>query len=156
MSRIAYRVDQVPAKGMGAFMPVAARTGSAATAGIEKRYLQQWAPTPDPELAGQANLPSSPQVAGSYADPPAGAPGAFARQHNALHGMSYWTTPQGMGPMNDPSMRIYSDNPLPVPAQNIVRTAAPAFTNPPFGTIISTPWPRPYITWPTWGTSRQA
>jgi len=32
----------------------------------------------------------------------------------------------------------------------------PAQTQPPFGTVVATPWPRPFITWPTWGTSRQA
>ena len=75
---------------------------------------------------------------------------------NASHTMAYWTTPQNMGP-NGPNvhMKIFSDNVVPLPAGNYGRVAPPAMRTPPFGTVIATAWPRPFITWPTWGTSRQ-
>ena len=163
MTAIAYRTDNVPKRGTGAFTPIPAVTPSSSSAGEQRRYLEQWAPTPDPMLLGY-NDGVTPDRQGSYANAVAGSrthvgglPGAFAPVRNATHAMQYWTTAQNMGP-NGPNlhMKIYSDNPLPVPAANPGRVAMPAQKQPPWGTVIATAWPRSYVSWPTWGTSRQA
>ena len=157
MSRIAYRTDNVPRWGTAAFSPIPAVTPSASSAGEEKRYLQQWADTPDPGLRGRAVGCDDSEIQGSYATETQGLPLAFRPVVNARHNMSYWATAQNMGP-NGPNihMKIYSDNPLPVPARNPGRVAMPAQKQPPWGTVIATAWPRSFISWPTWGTSRQA
>lgn len=157
MSRIAYRTENAPRWGTGAFTPIPAVTPSASSAGEERRYLAQWSPTPDPQLKGRDRGCDLTAMQGSYATDVGGLPGAFRPVVNATHRMSYWTTPENMGP-NGPNvhMKIYSDNPLPVPAVNPGRVAIPAQAQPPWATVIATAWPRSYISWPTWGTSRQA
>jgi hypothetical protein len=92
-----------------------------------------------------------------------GLPLAFRPVINARHFMAYSTTPQDasgkqtMGPNgSNTHMKIYSDNPLPIPANNPGRVAKPAMRTQPVGTPIATAWPRPFISWPSWGTSRQA
>ena len=85
-----------------------------------------------------------------------GLPLAFRPVVNARHHMAYVASPENMGPVVWQRIKIFSDNVLPVPAANPGRTSMPAQTQPPFGTVVATPWPRPFITWPTWGTSRQA
>lgn len=157
MSRISYRTDNVPVWGTGAFTPIPAVTPSASSAGEERRYLAQWSPTPDPLLKGfSATAPYDTEIQGSYATRVEGLPLAFRPVENATHKMSYWTTPENMGP-NGPNihMKIFSDNPLPVPAANPGRVAMPAQKQPPWGTVIATAWPRPFISWPSWGSSRQ-
>lgn len=114
-----------------------------------------------PQYTGQAapdtgyNIPDAAFVPGL--------PLAFRPVVNAKHHMAYWTTPrdqagkQTMGPNgSNTHMKIFSDNPLPVPARNPGRVAMPAMRTQPKGTPIATAWPRPFISWPTWGTSRQA
>lgn len=158
MSRIAYRTDDVPKWGTGAFTPIPAITPSASSAGEQRRYLQQWAPAPDPMLAGYAATnPNDIEYQPSYATKVEGLPGAFRPVVNLVHAMSYWTTPENMGP-NGPNthMKLWSDNPLPVPARNPGRVAMPAMKQPPWATTIATAWPRPFINWATWGTSRQS
>lgn len=158
MARIAYRTDNVPKWGTGAFTPIPAVTPSASSAGEERRYLAQWSATPDPMLegfAGTANYDTEFQP--SYATKTQGLPLAFRPVVNATHGMRYWTTPENMGPMSrNIHMKIFSDNPLPVPAANPGRVAMPAQKQPPWATVISTAWPRPFVSWPSYGTSRQA
>lgn len=159
--RIAYRTDNVPQWGTGAFAPVPSTTPLATTGGTQIRVLQAWAPTPDPMLAGKAHTDGFVPFQGSYAQPSAqdrtaNLPGAFLRQANARHAMSYVATADNMGPVAWQRIKIFSDNVLPIPAANPGRTAVPAQAQPPWGTVVATPWPRPYITWPTWGTSRQA
>lgn len=86
-----------------------------------------------------------------------GLPLAFRPVVNANHHMAYWTNTQNMGPNGtNTHMKIWSDNPIPLPAQNPGRVAMPAMRAQPTGTIIATAWPRPFVSWPTWGGSRQA
>lgn len=159
--RIAYRTDNVPQWGTGAFTPTPKPTPLASTGGTQIRVLQQWADAPDPMVVSFAPGPPRDSIQqGSYAQPSpndgtANLPGAFLRQRNALHQMSYVATADNMGPVAWQHIKIFSDNVLPVPAANPGRTAVPAQAQPPWGTVIATPWPRPFITWPTWGTSRQ-
>ncbi len=158
MTRIAYRTDDVPKRGAGAFSPIPAVTPSASSAGEEKRYLQQWTEAPDPMLRGYAGTaPYDDEIQGSYATKTQGLPMAFRPVVNSRHHMAYWTTAENMGP-NGPNvhMKIFSDNPLPVPAANPGRVAMPAMKQPPWATTIATAWPRPFISWPSWGTSRQS
>ena len=157
MPQIRYVTNDVPQWGVGAFNPVPGPTPLASTGGEQKRYLQQWAPTPDPNLAGRAVGCDDTELQGSYATKVAGLPGAFAPVANRTHAMSYVASNENMGP-NGPNthMKIWSDNPLPVPARNPGRVAKPAMRTQPAGTIVATAWPRPFIAWPTWGTSRQA
>ena len=187
--RISYRTDNVPSRGMGAFMPVPMTTPLASTGGTQKRYLDQWTEAEDPNLAGMAAAPSyalsyqpsyaqvgaSPDFAGHeeytgvMGAPRAntgvpdrtyvpGLPGAFRPVVNARHHMAYIATAQNMGPWAWQKMAGFNtqNNPLPVPAANPGRTPLPAMRQPPYGTVVATAWPRPFITWPTWGTSRQA
>jgi hypothetical protein len=100
---------------------------------------------------------------GSYAQPSTvdrtqNAPAAVLRQVDAVHHMSYVTTAQNMGPWAWQGFAGFdtNHNPLPVPAVNPGRTPVAAMRQPPWGTIVSTAWPRPFVTWPSWGTSRQA
>lgn len=160
--RIAYRTDNVPQWGTGAFAPAPIPTPLASTGGTQIRVLQQWTDAPDPMLANFAPGPPGDFIQqGSYAQPSpqdgtANLPQAFARQRNAAHHMAYVTTADNMGPVSWQRIKIFSDNVLPVPAVNPGRTPVPAQGQPPWGTVVATPWPRPFITWPTWGTSRQA
>lgn len=159
--RIAYRTDNVPQWGTGAFNPIPTPTPLASTGGTQVRLLAPWSPTPDPHVPGYASTrPDDVAYQGSYAEPSTAdgtenAPAAFLRQRNARNAMSYIATADNMGPMAWQKMKIFSDNVLPVPAANPGRVALPAQAQPPWGTVIATPWPRPFITWPTWGTSRQ-
>jgi hypothetical protein len=114
-----------------------------------------------PQYTGQPPLPNGYNVPDNAFVP--GLPLAFRPVVNANHTMAYRTTPfdtagkQTMGPNgSNTHMKIFSDNPLPVPAQNPGRVAMPAMRTQPKGTPIATAWPRPFISWPTWGTSRQA
>lgn len=169
---IRYTTNDVPQWGKGAFTPVPAMTPLSSSGGEQKRFLQQWSEAPDPNLAGMAataignfDYQNSYAQVGQSADfigvpdktfvP--GLPMAFRPVMNLVHRMMYWATAQNMGP-NGPNvhMKIFSDNPLPIPAQNPGRVAMPAMRTQPKGTIIATAWPRPFISWPTWGTSRQA
>lgn len=160
--RIAYRTDNVPQWGTGAFAPVPIPTPLASTGGTQIRVLQPWANAPDAGVMGYApGTVRDVMASGSYAQPSpidgtANLPGAFLRQVNARHAMSYVAEPDNMGPVVWQKIKIFSDNVLPVPAQNPGRTGVAAQSQPPWGTPIATPWPRPFITWPTWGTSRQA
>lgn len=185
--RIAYRTDNVPAAGAGAFSPVPIPTPLASTGGTQVRLLKQWTDAQDPNLAGFAstapwdlsfqpsyaqvglppNVSRQPQFTGqappgeNFGDVPDRAyvpnlPLAFRPVVNARHHMAYVATADNMGPMAWQKMKIFSDNVLPVPAVNPGRTPIPAMRQPPWGTVVSTAWPRPFLTWPTWGTSRQA
>lgn len=173
-----YATNDVPQWGTGAFNPVPKPTPLASSGGEQSRYLQQWADAPDPNLADyDPGSPNGADTQGSYANvgPAAdfqgitdktyvpGLPLAFRPVVNARHFMSYWTTPrnvsgkQTMGPNgSNTHIKIWSDNPLPVPAHNPGRVAMPAMRTQPIGTPIATVWPRPFISWPTWGTSRSA
>jgi len=161
--QIRYTANDIPKWGTGAFMPVIGPTPLASTGGEQKRYLQQYDDDPDPQLRAYANSQDS-DIQGSYANAIPGTPehvgglcGAFRPVVNQGHQMRYWTTTQNMGPNGtNTHMKIWSDNPLPVPAQNPGRVAMPAMRTQPKGTIIATAWPRPYISWPTWGQSRQS
>lgn len=146
-------------------MPQPARTGTSATAGIMRRFaiFGKQVPSPNPQLESQmSGPPYSMAQQGSFADPPAGLPQAFARQSEFSSREPYWTSPnangiQQMGASGAfTTMKLSSDNPLPMPAGNWVRSAVPGMRQPPWATIITTPWPRPYVTWPTWGTSRSS
>jgi hypothetical protein len=161
---IRYRTDDVPQWGRAAFMPVPATTPLASSGGQQKRYLQQWTEAPDPYLYSYDYGRPGSDRQGSYANAipgspthVAGLPLAFRPVVNARHFMAYVATNENMGP-NGPNatMKIYSDNVLPVPARNPGRVAMPAMRTQPKGTIIATAWPRPFISWPTWGQSRQA
>ncbi len=161
--RISYRTDNVPACGAGAFLPQPARTGTSATAGIMRRYaiFGKNVPSPNPQLKSQMNGPPySYTQQGSFADPPAGLSQAFARQSEFNSREPYWVSNYANGELQmGPNgafltMKIYSDNPLPVPATNYIRSAAPVMKQPPWATIVTTGWPRPFVTWPTWGNSR--
>lgn len=162
--RIAYRTDDVPQWGTGAFNPIPMTTPLASTGGTQIRTLTQWDPAPDPQMPGFASVnPQWTMYQGSYAQPSpvdrtAALGGAFLRQVDAVHHMSYNASAQNMGPWAWQKMAGMNtnNNPLPVPAGNPGRTPLPAMRQPPWGTVISTAWPRPFITWPTWGTSRQA
>ena len=171
MPVIRYITNNVPQWGTGAFNPVVPPTPLASTGGEQSRLLQQWSDAPDPDLAGySASRPDDPDIQGSHANAIKGTPThvsglplAFRPVVNGTHQMRYWTKPQDlagkqtMGPNgSNTHMKIWSDNPLPVPAQNPGRVAMPAMRAPIAGTIIATPWPRPFISWPTWGTSRQS
>jgi hypothetical protein len=162
VTAIRYRVDDVPSWGMGAFAPVPAMTGTAATAGTQRRYLQQWTDAPNPGQNAFNNGPcwNDGNTQGSYVDAHAAGvtSGAFIPRPspNARHFMQYWV---GLGPSAGPNgtdltMAIFSDTPVPVPAHNIGRAAMPAMKQPPWATIVSTAWPRPFISWPSWGSSR--
>jgi len=160
---IRYRTDNVPRCGRGAFTPIPIPTPLASTGGEQMRSLQQWTDAPDPNLAGRAVGCDDTELQGSYATKVAGLPGAFRPVINHAHSMAYVTTPRGsngeqtMGPNgSNTHMKIWSDNPLPVPAVNPGRVSSPAMRATRAGTIIATAWPRPFISWPTWGTSRQA
>ena len=159
--RIAYRTDNVPQWGMGAFTPTPIPTPLATTGGTQKRYLFPYTDAPDPMVASYAPGPPYDAIQqGSFAQPSAtdgtaGLPGAFLRQISSRHHMAYVTTAENMGPVSWQRVKIFSDNVLPVPAANPGRTPIPAQSQPPWGTVVATPWPRPFITWPTWGTSRQ-
>jgi len=167
---IRYRTDDVPKWGMGAFTPVPSTTPLATTGGEQSRYLEQWTDAPDPALAGFSpsapyNIDQQPSYAQAVPDAThvAGLPMAFRPVVNAAHAMAYWTSPsdtqgrQTMGPNgSNTHMKIWSDNPLPVPARDPGRVAIPAMRAPIAGTVIATAWPRPFISWPTWGQSRQA
>ena len=157
--------------GVGAFNPVVPPTPLASTGGEQLRLLQQWTVAPDPGLEDyDPGNPAALDTQGSYSqtDPTssthvAGLPMAFRPVSNQRHFMAYSTTPQDsmgrqtMGPNGlNTHMKIFSDNPLPVPARNPGRVANPAMRTQPKGTIIATAWPRPFISWPTWGSSRQA
>jgi hypothetical protein len=178
MPQIRYKTNDVPQWGMGAFSPVVPPTPLASTGGEQLRLLQQWTDAPDPNVAGMASTapanlsfqPSYAQVGRSndFGGVPdktyvPGLPLAFRPVVNERHFMAYRTTPQNaagvqtMGPNgSNTHLKIFSDNPLPVPAQNPGRVAMPAMRTTPKGTPIATAWPRPFIAWPTWGTSRQA
>ena len=164
MPRIRYTTDNVPAWGKGAFMPVIGPTPLASSGGEQKRYLQQYDRQQDPMLMDYAPGSGDPDQQGSYANAVpgsrthvAGLCGAFRPVVNQGHQMRYWATAENMGPNGkNTHMKIWSDNPLPVPAQNPGRVAMPAMRTQPKGTIIATAWPRPFVSWPTWGTSRQA
>ena len=159
--RIAYRTDNVPQWGTGAFTPPPIPTPLATTGGTQTRYLIAYTDAPDPMVASYA--PGPPYDAyqqGSFAQPnptdrTAALGGAFLRQQNHRHHMAYVTTARNMGPVSWQRIKIFSDNVLPVPAANPGRTVMGAQRQPPWGTVVATPWPRPFITWPTWGTSRQ-
>jgi hypothetical protein len=162
---IRYSTDDVPKYGRGAFMPVPSTTPLASSGGQQKRYLQQWTDAPDPNLkdydVGNAQATDT-QGSYSQTDPRSATyvpdlPLAFRPVVNQAHHMAYWASNQNMGP-NGPNltMKIFSDNPLPIPAQNPGRVAMPAMRTQPKGTIIATAWPRPFISWPTWGQSRQS
>jgi hypothetical protein len=164
LPQIRYVTNDVPAWGMGAFTPVVPPTPLASTGGEQLRLLQQYDSDPDPQLEGFASTaPYDTELQGSYATKVAGLPLAFRPVTNQGHQMRYWTGPQDasgkqtMGPNgSNTHMKIFSDNPLPVPAQNPSRVAMPAMKATPKGTPIATAWPRPFISWPTWGTSRQS
>jgi hypothetical protein len=171
MPQIRYKTNDVPQWGTGAFNPVPGPTPLASTGGEQLRLLQQYDHDPDPDLAGySASRPDDSDIQGSYAnaipDTPthvAGLPLAFRPVVNRGHQMRYWTKPtngagrQTMGPNGvNTHMKIWSDNPLPIPAQNPGRVAMPAMRTVPAGTIIATAWPRPFLSWPTWGQSRQS
>ena len=171
MPQIRYATNDVPKWGTGAFNPVPKPTPLASTGGEQLRLLQQYDIDPDPNLKSYNPGPDETDDSqGSYAqtDPRSttyvpGLPQAFRPVGNWGHQMRYWTSPQDasgkqtMGPNgSNTHMKIFSDNPLPVPAQNPGRVAMPAMRTTPKGTPIATAWPRPFITWPSWGTSRQA
>lgn len=114
-----------------------------------------------PEYTGEPPLPNGYRVPDNAFVP--GLPLAFRPVVNARHFMAYRTSPrdasgkQTMGPNgSNTHMKIFSDNPLPVPAQNPSRVAMPAMRAPIAGTVVATAWPRPFISWPTWGKSRMA
>lgn len=162
MSRIAYRTDNVP-QCAGAFMPVPVVTGTSATAGVMRRYaiFGNRVPSPNPQLEGMApGACVSPQLQGSFANPPPGLNAAFNHQSEYSSREPYWTSVyangvQEMGASGAfTTMKLRSDNPLPVPATNWVRSAAPVMRQPPWATIVTTANPRPFVSWPTWGTSR--
>ena len=163
MPQIRYVTNDVPQWGVGAFNPVPGPTPLASTGGEQKRYLQQYDQDPAPGIRGY-DVGRDADRQGSYAnaDPSSpehvgGLPGAFRPVVNQGHQMRYWTTAENMGPNGtNTHMKIWSDNPLPVPARNPGRVAKPAMRTQPAGTIVATAWPRPFIAWPTWGTSRQA
>jgi hypothetical protein len=162
---IRYTVNDVPAWGTGAFTPVPSTTPLASSGGQQKRYMEQWCDAPDPYLAGYASgPPGDPDQQGSYANAipasaqhVAGLPLAFRPVVNGTHKMAYIASNENMGP-NGPNltMKIFSDNPLPIPASNPGRVAMPAMRTTPKGTVIATAWPRPFLSWPTWGSSRQS
>ena len=143
--------------------------GYAATSPYDLSYQPSYAQvgrspdfTGDPQYTGQQTLSKSTRGVSDDAYVP-GLPLAFRPVVNANHHMAYWTTPQDgsgkltMGPNgSNTHMKIFSDNPLPVPAQNPGRVAMPAMRTTPKGTPIATAWPRPFIAWPSWGSSRQA
>jgi hypothetical protein len=170
MPQIRYTTDNVPRAGRGAFAPVPIPTPLSTTGGEQTRLLQQWAPTPDPALQNMEAAPcgasdmqgSYAQIGGSKTYVP-GLPMAFRPVVNDTHAMSYRTTPQdpggaqSMGPNGyNTHIKIWSDNPLPVPAGDYGRVAKPTWRTQPAGTIIATAWPRPFVQWPTWGQSRSA
>ena len=169
MPQIRYVTNDVPAWGTGAFSPVPGPTPLASTGGEQLRLLAQWSVAPDPGVAAY-DVGQGSDRQGSYANARlgtpqhvAGLPLAFRPVINSAHSMRYTTTPgdpsgkQTMGPNgSNTHMKIFSDNPLPIPAQNPSRVAMPAMKVTPKGTPIATAWPRPFIVWPTWGTSRQA
>ena len=165
MPQIRYITNDVPKWGTAAFSPVPIPTPLASTGGEQKRYLQQYATNPDPGVKDyDPGNPAAFDTQGSYSqtDPGsathvAGLPGAFRPVVNQGHQMRYWTTAENMGPNGrNTHMKIWSDNPLPVPVRNPGRVAKAAMRTTPKGTIIATAWPRPFISWPTWGQSRQA
>jgi hypothetical protein len=173
-----YMTNDVPQWGTAAFSPVFKPTPLASTGGEQTRLLQQWTDAEDPNLAGMAstaprNLSFQPSYAQIGTSPDFGVdidatyvpglPLAFRPVVNARHFMAYSTTPQdgagkqSMGPNGyNTHLKIWSDNPLPIPAQNPGRVAKAAMRTQPAGTPIATAWPRPFISWPTWGSSRQA
>jgi len=169
MPAIRYRTDDVPKWGTAAFTPVPSTTPLASTGGEQSRYLQQYDQDPDPNLVGY-DVGADSDRQGSYANAipgtrnhVSGLCGAFRPVVNQGHQMRYWTSPsdtsgrQTMGPNGENThMKIWSDNPLPVPARDPGRVAIPAMRAPIAGTVIATAWPRPFISWPTWGQSRQA
>jgi hypothetical protein len=162
VSRIAYRTDNVP-QCAGAFMPSPAMTGTSATAGIMRRYAQ-FGKTVDQGPPGlkayQTGPPYSFAQQGSFAEPPPGLNAAFEHQSNKGAQQPRWNVPyangvQQMGASGAfTTMKLLSDNPLPMPATNFVRSAAAVMRQPPWATIVTTPNPRPFVAWPTWGTSR--
>lgn len=158
MPTIRYVTNDVPKWGTAAFSPVPIPTPLASTGGEQKRYLQQYDVAPDPGVEGYASTaPRDTELQGSYATKTQGLPGAFRPVVNQGHQMRYWTDAQNMGPNGkNTHIKIWSDNPLPVPARNPGRVAKAAMRTQPKGTIIATAWPRPFISWPTWGSSRQA
>lgn len=162
MSRIAYRTDNVP-QCAGAFMPAPAMTGTSATAGVMRRFAQFGKTTaaPNPKLKGlAAGSCPSPELQGSFANPPPGLNAAFDHQSEFSSSEPYWDAPyangeQVMGASGAfLTMKLNSDNPLPMPATNFIRSAAAVMRQPPWATIVTTPNPRPFVAWPTWGTSR--
>jgi hypothetical protein len=165
MSRIAYRTDNIPANGAGAFMPVPARTGTSATAGVMRRFAQFGKTTaaPNPQLKAFApGPPYDSAVQGSFADPPPGLPLAFDHQSEFSSREPYWTSPNANGVQQMGAsgafltMKLSSDNPLPMPSGDFVRSAGVAMKQSPWATAIATAWPRPYTVWSTWGQSRSA
>ena len=181
MPAIRYVTQDVPKWGTGAFNPVPGPTPLASSGGEQLRILQQWTESPDPNLEDyDFGNPRATDTQGSYAQTGRtnadlglegitdatyvpNLPLAFRPVVNARHFMAYLTRAfdaagkQTMGPNgSNTHIKIWSDNPLPVPARNPGRVAMPAMRTQPKGTPIATAWPRPFISWPTWGTSRQS
>jgi hypothetical protein len=124
--------------------------GSYAQVGASADFSGQPSYTGQPPLPNrQGGIPDKTYVPGL--------PLAFRPVVNARHFMAYVASNRNMGPNSQNThMKIFSDNPLPVPSANPGRVAKAAMRTQPAGTPIATAWPRPFISWPTWGTSRQA
>jgi hypothetical protein len=166
---IRYRMLNAPAKGTGAFMPAPTTTPAASSGGEQIRIGYPGnlpiPSSPPPGISG-VNYCSPASVAGWANDdfqpdttspPPGGKTQqmAFAGPATPFLPTIYYTKPTFMGPMHGlgaAGMKIYSDNVIPMPAEQPGYVAKVGFTPPPrLGGRSVTAWPAPFTQWPAYG-----
>lgn len=134
-----YVVDNVPAAGAGAFMPVLSAVVSpkASTYGMISPNIvgnpgNRAIASPKPSA-----LPGGPLTPG--AQPSNNSPDVF-------YPSVYYEHITGLHPANS-TMRVKSTNEVPIPAKNVVRNPQVAYRRPRFGGIRQVTWPAAPQAW---------
>lgn len=144
--RTAYRVQDLPTQGAGAFCPTQGvvplasswglvhLVGSPGTAAIPvDSPTEVWAPTPGGRGSGLGHLQ------GSNNSP------------NVIRPDKYIPSAANMGPQADAdlNLRIIHRNPIPVPAVGATRIPRNAMSTPKVGGRSAPSWPRAFQRWPS-------
>jgi hypothetical protein len=137
---------QLPRNGTGAFLPIRAVIPSASSNGLLRSEAYPGTlrvPAPAPAAVEGAANGNGSSWQGSFAG---GAPGQgpvpdyFCPAIQIIHADNC-----------HPPVRVFSDNAMPVPTENVARIPKDTAYKPRIGGRTATRWPRPWTLFPTYG-----
>jgi hypothetical protein len=137
--RVRYTTMNLPANGMGAFMPTLSQTGTGSTGGLRKLAFYPGTvkvPSPAPGFVSPSGKTGNSTVQNSHA----GAPDWFL----PAIGIPYADNMHAPVPTS-------CDNVLPVPIPHIRRIPQQQSYQVRHGGRTATAWPQPMTRWPTYG-----